>query len=110
MRTIALHGFTGEGADFADLRSHLPAAADFLAPDLPGHGARRGLRQAGDYSLRAHLAIIDEAVGGHEGVTLLGYSMGGRLALHWALQNPGRWRRLVLILSLIHISEPTRPY
>ena len=97
MRTIALHGFTGEGADFADLRAHLPAAADVLAPDLPGHGARRGLRQAGDYSLRAHLAIIDEAVGEHEGVTLLGYSMGGRLALHWALQNPGRWRRLVLI-------------
>jgi 2-succinyl-6-hydroxy-2,4-cyclohexadiene-1-carboxylate synthase len=97
MRTIALHGFTGEGADFADLRSHLPAAADFLAPDLPGHGARRGLRQVDDYSLAAHLKIIDEVVGDQEGVTVIGYSMGGRLALHWALANPTRWRRLILI-------------
>ena len=97
MRTIALHGFTGEGADFADLRSHLPAAADFLAPDLPGHGARRGLRQVDDYSLAAHLKIIDEVVGDQQGVTVIGYSMGGRLALHWALANPTRWRRLILI-------------
>jgi pimeloyl-ACP methyl ester carboxylesterase len=61
MRTIALHGFTGEGADFAELRTHLPATTELVAPDLPGHGARRGLRQAEDYALRAHLAIIDEA-------------------------------------------------
>ena len=97
MRTIALHGFTGEGADFAELRAHLPATTELVAPDLPGHGARRGLRQAEDYALRAHLAIIDEAVGDQEGVTVIGYSMGGRLALHWALANPTRWRRLILI-------------
>lgn len=97
MRTIALHGFTGEGADFDGLRSLLPPKAGFLAPDLPGHGTRRGLRGAEDYSLRAHLGIIDEAVGDHQGVTLLGYSMGGRLALHWALAHPNRWRRLILI-------------
>ncbi len=97
MTTLALHGFTGEGADFDALRAHLPAAADFRAPDLPGHGSRRALREPEDYGLRAHLAIVDEAVGHREGVTLLGYSMGGRLALHWALANPTRWRRLILI-------------
>ncbi len=97
MTIIALHGFTGEGADFAELRAHLPATTEFIAPDLPGHGTRRGLRQLEDYSLRTHLTIVDEAVGDHEGATLLGYSMGGRLALHWALANPARWRRLILI-------------
>jgi len=97
MPTIALHGFTGEGADFDELRSRLPAGADFIAPDLPGHGERRALRKVDDYSLAAHLQIVDAAVGAQDEVTLLGYSMGGRIALHWALQHPGRWRRLVLI-------------
>ncbi|NBX33826.1 2-succinyl-6-hydroxy-2,4-cyclohexadiene-1-carboxylate synthase [bacterium] len=97
MRIVALHGFTGEGADFDLLRPLLPAGHELVAPDLPGHGSRRDLRQVADYSLPAHLSIIDAAVGGGDALTLLGYSMGGRLALHWALAHPGRWRRLVLI-------------
>lgn len=97
MRTIALHGFTGEGADFDALRGLLPSRHELVAPDLPGHGRRRDLRQAEDYALPAHLAIIDAAAGEGDALTLLGYSMGGRLALHWALAHPGRWRRLILI-------------
>jgi len=69
MRTIALHGFTGEGADFAELRTHLPATTELVAPDLPGHGARRGLRQAEDYALglitaeeRAERQLADAAL------------------------------------------------
>ena len=97
MRIVALHGFTGEGADFDLLRPLLPAGHELVAPDLPGHGRLRDRRQAMDYALPAHLAIIDAAAGGGDALTLLGYSMGGRLALHWALAHPGRWRRLVLI-------------
>ncbi len=32
-----------------------------------------------------------------EGDTLLGYSMGGRIALHMLLQDPGRWRRAIIV-------------
>lgn len=32
-----------------------------------------------------------------EGAVVVGYSMGGRLALHAALAQPGRWRALVLV-------------
>jgi 2-succinyl-6-hydroxy-2,4-cyclohexadiene-1-carboxylate synthase len=97
MRLLALHGFTGEGADFGALRALLPAGTAFTAPDLPGHGERRSLRRVADYSLAAHLAIIDEAAGHDDDLTLLGYSMGGRLAMHWAVAHPGRWRRLLLV-------------
>jgi 2-succinyl-6-hydroxy-2,4-cyclohexadiene-1-carboxylate synthase len=97
MRIVALHGFTGEGADFDLLRPLLPASHELVAPDLPGHGRRRDLRQVADYSLPAHLALIEAAAGTGHALTLLGYSMGGRLAMHWALANPGRWRRLILI-------------
>jgi 2-succinyl-6-hydroxy-2,4-cyclohexadiene-1-carboxylate synthase len=97
MRLVALHGFTGEGADFAPLRAALPDSWDVVSPDFPGHGSRRGDRALADYSLASHLDTITAAVGATEDVVLLGYSMGGRLALHWTLAHPGRCRRLVLI-------------
>ena len=50
-RILALHGFTGRGADFAPLRAALgrrggtarDGGLHWLAPDLPGHGANRSL-------------------------------------------------------------------
>lgn len=95
---LACHGFTGEGADFNPLRAVLPAGLTLAAPDFPGHGSRRNLRAASDYSLAAHLNLLDQAVRtSTEPVTLLGYSMGGRIALHWALANPGKFRQLILV-------------
>ncbi len=95
---LACHGFTGCGADFEPLRAALPPGVTLIAPDFPGHGERGALRAAEDYSLAAHLALLDAAAQRADGpVTLLGYSMGGRLALHWALANPGRLRQLILV-------------
>jgi len=95
---LACHGFTGEGADFEPLRAVLPTGHVLVAPDFPGHGSRRGLRAPADYSLAAHLATLDESIRAvTEPVTLLGYSLGGRLALHWALANPGKFRQLILV-------------
>jgi len=93
---VALHGFTGEGADFEPVRGHLPADRAFHAPELPGHGSLRHLRELRDYSIEAHLALITEAATTPQ-VTLVGYSLGGRLALHWALAYPERVARLILI-------------
>lgn len=95
---LACHGFTGSGADFAPLGETLPSAYKLIAPDFPGHGSRRGLRASKDYTLAAHLAILDAAVAEvSEPITLLGYSLGGRLALHWALANPPKIRQLILV-------------
>lgn len=93
---VSLHGFTGESADFGPLRSMLPPETRLEAPDLPGHGSRRLQRDLRDYSIEAHLALITEAATSPQ-VTLLGYSLGGRLALHWALAHPRRVARLILI-------------
>jgi 2-succinyl-6-hydroxy-2,4-cyclohexadiene-1-carboxylate synthase len=95
-RIVALHGFTGQGADFDPLSAHLPTGAALSAPDLPGHGSRRLLRDLSAYSLPAHLSVVSEAATAPQ-ITLLGYSMGGRLALHWALAHPERIRRLILV-------------
>jgi 2-succinyl-6-hydroxy-2,4-cyclohexadiene-1-carboxylate synthase len=93
---VSLHGFTGESADFDPLREALPSDVEFNAPDLPGHGSRRHQRDLPGYSIEAHLALIDEAATSAQ-ITLLGYSLGGRLALHWAVAHPERVARLILI-------------
>lgn len=108
MRLVALHGFTGEGADFRALREALPADWRLVAPDFPGHGARRSQRAAADYSLSAHLKAIDEAMGEGNDTALLGYSLGGRLALHWALAHPDRCRRLILVGASPGLETPAQ--
>ena len=58
-----------------------------IAPDLPGHGRRRGE----PFTLEGALATIDEAVAACEEPPLLvGLSLGGYLTLHWAGTHPGR--------------------
>lgn len=60
---------------------------EVIAPDLPGHGLRRGET----FTLDGALATIDEAVSACEQPPLLvGLSLGGYLTLHWAGTHPGR--------------------
>lgn len=60
---------------------------EVIAPDLPGHGRRRGE----PFTLEGALATIDEAVDAcAEPPLLVGLSLGGYLTLHWAGTHPGR--------------------
>jgi 2-succinyl-6-hydroxy-2,4-cyclohexadiene-1-carboxylate synthase len=102
---VALHGFTGQGADFEPLGACLPPDVALAAPDLPGHGSQSSLRDFAAYSLPAHLKIISEAATSPQ-ITLLGYSMGGRLALHWAIAHPERVRRLILVGASPGLATP----
>ena len=63
--------------------------------DLPGHGRHAGLVGAWRFTPEAVEAEVD-ALAGSEGLDLVGYSMGGRLALAYACRNPHRVGRLVL--------------
>jgi 2-succinyl-6-hydroxy-2,4-cyclohexadiene-1-carboxylate synthase len=95
MEIVALHGFTGSAADWNPLQEALGRPVRTV--DFPGHGTRKLLRESAGYSLAAHLNLITETAQGHDRVTLVGYSMGGRLALHWALAHPERLERLILV-------------
>ena len=65
---------------------------DVFTPDLPGHGSAT----TSETSLEdaAQELIIRQST-----CAVVGYSMGGRFALHVATRNPGRLRGLVLISS-----------
>ena len=92
---LALHGFTGSGEDFLPLREALGAdRAHWILPDFMGHGASSSPDVLDPYCLPAALRLIDAArrkAPDPRRVVLVGYSMGGRLALHylrWAAPLP----------------------
>lgn len=61
--------------------------------DLPGHGRRRGETDPERFALDGALAAIHDADGAGP---VVGYSMGARIALHYAMRYPERVTRLVL--------------
>lgn len=89
-RLVLAHGFTQTGASFAPLVDALGGDDDVVAPDLPGHGPR----PAEPLDLGDAAARLGRA-GGR--ATYLGYSLGGRVALHLALARPDLVDGLVLV-------------
>ncbi len=94
---LFLHGFMGSSADWREVIAALGDRTFRIAVDLPGHGA--SLELAPDTykvegAARAVIGILD----GLEVVrpVMVGYSMGGRLALYLALRYPERCAGLFL--------------
>ena len=95
---LALHGFMGTGRDWDPVAARLADAADVVAPDLPGHGGAVGL-DAPAYTMDGAAARLRDALDarGVWRAVVAGYSMGGRLALHFALLHPARVAALVVV-------------
>jgi len=104
---LLLHGFTGSAATWAPLISALPSHFRTIALDLIGHGRSDSPPDAGRYHMTRCvadlLAILDvlEIVR----TDVLGYSMGGRVALHLATAAPERVGALVLESSSPGIAD-----
>lgn len=98
-RVVLLHGFTQTGASWSPLRHAFAARRlEVIAPDLPGHGERVDV--TADLWSSARLALADGGAG-----TYVGYSMGGRVALHAALLRPDLVERLILIAATAGIED-----
>ena len=95
---LLLHGFMGSSEDWRPLEGSLGNRFSLLAPDLPGHGRTR--IESGDaaYAMpevaRSIIGFLDYL--NIEKCSLVGYSMGGRIALFLALRYPGRFSRVIL--------------
>ena len=104
---LLLHGFTGSAATWTALIDALPPHFCTIAPDLIGHGRSDSPLDAERYRM-AHcvadlLAMLDALE--VERADVLGYSMGGRLALHLATAAPDRVGALVLESSSPGIAD-----
>lgn len=95
---LLLHGFTGCADNWQPLIRHLAPRFTCLAVDLLGHGQSASPDDVALYRMEAcltDLVALLEAL--HlPAVHLLGYSMGGRVALSFAVAHPER----VLTLTL----------
>jgi pimeloyl-ACP methyl ester carboxylesterase/membrane protein DedA with SNARE-associated domain len=102
---LLLHGSPGSHADFRDLAPRLDGRT-LIAPDLPGFGCSRTAgpfaASLPSYSVRAHadyaLQLLDEL--GVARAHLVGFSMGGGVALELAQRAPERAASLVLLSSI----------
>lgn len=89
---VLLHGFTNSGAIWTPVISGLGERYRALAPDIRGHASASGVEP-----VTLETVIDDVAALTTEPFALVGYSQGGRIALHAALALPHRVTRLVLI-------------
>jgi 2-succinyl-6-hydroxy-2,4-cyclohexadiene-1-carboxylate synthase len=88
---LFLHGFMGSSADWQDVVAAIGDRAFCITPDLPGHGASLGLTPDAytmEETARSVVRALDELE--VERPVIVGYSMGGRLALYLALCYPER--------------------
>jgi 2-succinyl-6-hydroxy-2,4-cyclohexadiene-1-carboxylate synthase len=94
---LFLHGFMGSSADWRDVAAAMGDRAFCIAPDLPGHGASLELASEAytiEGTARAVVSTLDELEARRP--VIVGYSMGGRLALYLALRYPERCAGLFL--------------
>jgi 2-succinyl-6-hydroxy-2,4-cyclohexadiene-1-carboxylate synthase len=95
---LTLHGFGGSGLDSESLAANLTDDHQVIAQDLVGHGASCCPPLDG-FSLQACLDQLSDLLESLKlpRYDLLGYSMGGRLALHWAATCPPGLNKLILV-------------
>jgi 2-succinyl-6-hydroxy-2,4-cyclohexadiene-1-carboxylate synthase len=102
---LALHGFTGSGRDFAPIAD--PLERQIAAPDLEGHGPDIPT-DPDAYTMARVTAGLEATMNELElgRVPVLGYSMGGRTALQFALAAPERVEALILVGATPGLRDP----
>lgn len=86
--TVFLHGWGLHGGIWDEARAALPGQA----PDLPGYGDAPPVTP---YSAEALADVLADRL--DDGVNLVGWSMGGMVALALAARHPHKVARLVLV-------------
>ena len=107
---LLVHGFTGHGGSWTEAGQTF-AAAGFrvLAPDLLGHGRSPAPADPKRYAM-AHAAADLNALlkcSSDGTINLLGYSLGGRLALYFSLTYSERVRSLTLVSASPGLASAT---
>lgn len=100
---VLLHGFTHTGASWDPVVAALAERYRAVAPDIRGHGS------ASERDPVTLAAVLDDLADlAPARFALVGYSMGGRIALHAALSSAvgARVERLVLVGASPGIADP----
>jgi esterase len=93
---VILHGMLGSSRNWQTAGRDLAETFHVLAPDLRNHG------ESPHAPTMSYAEMMDDVVGwldaqGLERVTLLGHSMGGKVAMLLASRHPDRVERLIVV-------------
>ncbi len=105
---VLLHGFTGNAARWAPFAAAAQRRFRTIAVDLLGHGESDAPADPARYAMKEvveDLATLLDEFGVERGA-LVGYSMGGRVALAFAIDHPERVSALALEGASPGIAEP----
>lgn len=106
---VMLHGFTGSASGWGELLDEL-AQPDMrvVALDMPGHGLSEAPAEPERYTMEHCqsdiIAVLNQLGIDKETAILLGYSMGGRIALYSAFS--GFFRALILESASAGLADP----
>jgi len=94
---VMVHGWSGAAADWAPLLKALPPGIRAIAVDLPGSGSSDKPDAAYDLPwfldfLSAFCRAVDAPL-----ITLVGHSLGGMMAVHFAARFPAALDKLILV-------------
>ncbi|WHX99698.1 2-succinyl-6-hydroxy-2,4-cyclohexadiene-1-carboxylate synthase [Neobacillus sp. DY30] len=95
---LILHGFTGDSTTWTPFVPIWGKHSKLIIPDIIGHGQTESPNDLNRYEIESAakdlIMILDHLE--IDQIDLLGYSMGGRLALTLAIVYPDRVRKLIL--------------
>lgn len=98
---VLIHGFAASNQDWVYLTPELVGQGfQVIAPDLIGHGDSNKPLDTGCYTfnfLYNHFTNWINRLENGRKITMVGHSMGGSIALNYAIQYPGSVDQLVLI-------------
>jgi pimeloyl-ACP methyl ester carboxylesterase len=97
---VVIHGGGGDARTWRDNIVELSEKYTVYAPDLPGYGGSQPLD--GKYYIPELSAFLGSFANnlGLDRFYLMGHSMGGGVALDYALKSPQKIKKLVLVSSL----------
>ncbi len=93
---VLLHGWALHAGLFAPIVPALARQHRVHAVDLPGHGRSDPLQP---WTLGAVVDALERRFAKADAVSVLGWSLGGAVALAWARRVPSRIARLVLVTT-----------
>lgn len=94
---LLIHGWGMHGGMWGDVAERLAQNFSVLAVDLPGHGYSVNSTGKEPFNPDAIVDALSEQFSGP--LTLCGWSLGGQIAMRWAMREPQQVERLVLVSS-----------
>jgi len=95
---LMLHGFTGSLDDWQEIHPSLDDRFNYIGIDIVGHGNSDSPKEISHYTTHSLVGYLDTILN-HLAISqtiLLGYSMGGRIALNFVVSRTQKIRGLIL--------------